>query len=82
MSNSTQESSQVQTASDLLPILQGQLIRPGDTSYDQDRLVWNGMIDRRPKYIVRCSSVADVVAAVNFARNNNLLLSIRGGGTT
>jgi len=80
MSNFKQKPDQVRTVLDLKSILQGQLIRPGDATYEQDRLVWNGMIDRRPALIVRCGSVADVVAAVNFARNNNLLLSIRGGG--
>ena len=59
---------------------QGKLIRPGDVTYDEDRLVWNGMIDRFPALIARCMSVADVVAAVNFARDNGLLLSVRGGG--
>lgn len=60
--------------------LQGQLIRPGDDSYDPARSVWNGMIDRRPALIARCTSVADVVAAVNFARENHLPLAVRGGG--
>jgi FAD/FMN-containing dehydrogenase len=60
--------------------LQGQLIRPGDAQYDDARRVWNGMIDRYPALIARCASVDDVVAAVNFARENDLLVSVRGGG--
>lgn len=68
------------SAADLAATLRGQLIRPGDAEYDQARRVWNGMIDRWPAFIVRCASVEDVVAAVNFARENGLLLSVRGGG--
>ena len=46
----------------------GQLIRPGDGSYDEHRKVWNGSIDRRPALIARCAGVADVIAAVGFAK--------------
>jgi FAD/FMN-containing dehydrogenase len=60
--------------------LQGQLIRPGDGNYDSARKVWNGLIDRRPALIASCAGTADVVAAVNFAREHELLLSIRSGG--
>src|SRR5262245_16752292 len=60
--------------------LQGHLVRPNDDGYDEARAVWNGMIDRHPALIVRCANVQDVVAAVNFARENDLLLSVRGGG--
>jgi FAD/FMN-containing dehydrogenase len=62
------------------PRLQGKLIRPGDADYDQARRVWNGMIDRYPALIAQCTSMADVVASVNFARENRLLVSVRGGG--
>jgi len=48
--------------------------------YDDARVVWNGMIDRKPALIARCAGVADVIAAVNFARDNQLLVSVRGGG--
>ncbi len=58
----------------------GALIQPSDSEYEEARHVYNGMIDRRPRLIARCSSVADVMAAVNFARDERLVLSIRGGG--
>jgi FAD/FMN-containing dehydrogenase len=59
--------------------LRGELIEPGDESYDEARKVYNGMIDRHPRLIARCADVADIMAAVNFARDNRLTLSIRGG---
>ena len=58
----------------------GELIRPEDEDYDAARAVFNGMIDRRPALIARCTGVADVVAAVNFARENELVVAVRGGG--
>lgn len=58
----------------------GELIRPGDREYDNARKVYNGMIDRRPALIARCVDVADVIACVHCARENGILLSIRGGG--
>jgi FAD/FMN-containing dehydrogenase len=58
----------------------GTVIARGDADYDQARRVWNGMIDRSPRMIVRCQTTADVVSAVNFARDNNLVLAVRGGG--
>jgi hypothetical protein len=58
----------------------GELIRPEMPEYDEARRVRNGLIDRCPAFIARCSGVADVVAAVDFAREHDLLLSIRGGG--
>jgi FAD/FMN-containing dehydrogenase len=60
--------------------LRGELLRPGDPTYDAARTVWNAMIDRKPALIARCVSAADVVAAVRFARDHDLLVSIRGGG--
>jgi FAD/FMN-containing dehydrogenase len=58
----------------------GQIIRPGDPSYDEDRRVWNGSIDRSPAVIMRCGGVADVIAAVQFAREAGLPVAVRGGG--
>lgn len=60
--------------------VRGELIRPGDESYDQARAVHNAMIDRRPALIVRAANVADVIAVVNFARENSVALAVRGGG--
>ena len=60
--------------------LRGELIIPSDAGYDDARAVWNGMIDKRPALIARCAGVADVVAAVAFARDHQLPLAIRGGG--
>jgi len=58
----------------------GRLIHPNDPEYDAARAVYNGMIDKRPRLIARCANVADVMAAVTFARDEGLLLAIRGGG--
>jgi FAD/FMN-containing dehydrogenase len=58
----------------------GQVILPGDAGYDAARRIWNASIDRRPGLIARCSGVADVVHAVKFARANDLLVAVRGGG--
>ena len=58
----------------------GELLRPSDEAYDDARRVFNGMIDRRPALIARCANGADVVAAVNLAREEDLPLSIYGGG--
>jgi FAD/FMN-containing dehydrogenase len=60
--------------------LRGVLILPGDQAYEAARKVYNGMIDKRPALIVQCVDVADVMSAVNFAREHQLLLAVRGGG--
>jgi FAD/FMN-containing dehydrogenase len=59
--------------------LTGSVIVPGDEAYDDARKVWNGMIDRRPALIARCQTEQDVVASVNFARDHDLLVAVRGG---
>ncbi len=59
--------------------LRGTAVRPGDRDYDSARAVWNGWIDKRPGLTVRCSGVADVIHCVNFGREKNLLLAVRGG---
>src|SRR5207249_4589644 len=58
----------------------GELIRPGDPTYEGARAVWNAIIDRKPALIARCAGAADVISAVNFARTNDLPASVRGGG--
>lgn len=58
----------------------GRIFLPEDPAYDDARKIWNAMIDRRPGMIARCSDTNDVVTAVNFARNEGLVLAIRGGG--
>jgi hypothetical protein len=60
--------------------LRGKLIKAGDPEYDTARKVYNGMIDKHPDAIAYCMDVADVVTCVNFARENKLLLAVRGGG--
>lgn len=60
--------------------LRGELITPESPAYDAARRVWNGTIDKRPAAIARCSGVGDVIATVQFAAENDILLAIRGGG--
>ncbi|RWB78779.1 MAG: FAD-binding oxidoreductase [Mesorhizobium sp.] len=60
--------------------LRGEVILRDDAGYDDARKVYNGMIDKRPLLIARCADVADVIAAVKFARDNDLLIAVRGGG--
>ena len=60
--------------------LRGELIQPGDPCYDTARQLDNGMIDRRPRLIARRADVADVITAIQFAREKDLLLAVRGGG--
>ncbi|MPZ81219.1 MAG: FAD-binding protein [Actinophytocola sp.] len=60
--------------------LDGRLLLPGDGGYDQARAVWNAMVDRRPRMIVRCASVTDVVTAVRTARELDLEIGVRCGG--
>ena len=60
--------------------ISGRLLPPDHPNYDQARTVWNAMVDQRPGVIVQCSDTNDVVAAVNFARAHDLLVSVRSGG--
>ena len=60
--------------------LLGEVLCPDDAGYEDARKVWNGMIDKRPGLIARCRGVADVIDAVSFARANDLLVAVRGGG--
>jgi hypothetical protein len=65
---------------DLRAALRGRLLLPGQNGYDEARRVWNGAFDRRPALIARCAGAADVARAVNFARANDVLIAVRGGG--
>jgi len=58
----------------------GELITPRDSSYDNARRVWNALIDKRPAVVAMCAGAADVMATVTFAREQGLLLAVRGGG--
>ena len=60
--------------------IRGELVQPADAAYDAARKVYNGMIDKRPRLIARCADVADVMAAVEFGRENDLLTAVCGGG--
>jgi FAD/FMN-containing dehydrogenase len=71
---------QVDTTTVVIPGFGGILLRPRDIDYDQARTVFNAMIDRSPALIARCATAGDVVAAVNFARDHRLPLSVYGGG--
>src|SRR5262245_45224901 len=67
-------------AGDLKARVRGAVLCPGDDQYHQARKVWNGMINKKPAAIVRCAGAADVLQAVNFAREGEFLVSVRGGG--
>ncbi|WP_282111678.1 FAD-binding oxidoreductase [Maribacter stanieri] len=60
--------------------LKGSLVLPSDENYDDTRQVYNAMIDKRPGVFAMCKTVEDVIASVNFGRDNNILVAIRGGG--
>jgi FAD/FMN-containing dehydrogenase len=68
------------TIEELSVAFRGEVLRPGDPDYDEARTIWNAMVDKRPAVIFRCGDTNDVVRAVNFARENRLLLAVRGGG--
>jgi FAD/FMN-containing dehydrogenase len=67
------------TTGELREALRGELVLPGDAGYDDARRVWNGMIDRRPALIARCTGTSDVIAAIGFARSEGLDVAVRGG---
>jgi FAD/FMN-containing dehydrogenase len=69
-----------ETIEEFRTVLRGDLFTSSDEGYDEARLIWNGMHDKRPALVAQCSGVADVIDAVNFARTNNLLVAVRGGG--
>jgi FAD/FMN-containing dehydrogenase len=69
-----------ETVEEIRAIFRGVVLTPGDLDYDDARVVQNGMFDRRPGLIVRCTGIADVVDAVRFARERDLLVAVRGGG--
>lgn len=60
--------------------IRGEIILPGNSNYDETRKVYNAMINKHPGMIVKCVDVADVIYAVNFGREHNLLVAVRGGG--
>ena len=64
---------------DLRAVMEGPVIMPGDPGFDDGRRVWNGGIDRRPAVIARCTSAADVAAALGYAREHGLEVAVRGG---
>ena len=68
------------TILELAAALRGKLVRPGDPDYDDVRTLYNAMIDKRPALIAQCVDVADVITAVGFARDHQMLVAIRGGG--
>ena len=59
---------------------QGEIFEPRDAGYNDARRIWNASVNKHPVLIARCSGIADIIAAVNFARENHLLTAIRGGG--
>jgi FAD/FMN-containing dehydrogenase len=60
--------------------VRGAVTLPSDPGYDEARAVYNGAVDRRPAAVVRVADVADVIACVNFAREHDMTLVVRGGG--
>jgi FAD/FMN-containing dehydrogenase len=66
--------------SELEASFRGELVRPGDSSYDDHRRIWNGSIDRNPALIARCTGVVDVIAAIAFGRDTGLPVAVRSGG--
>jgi FAD/FMN-containing dehydrogenase len=69
-----------ETIEQLIPGIRGEVIPPGHPDYDEARTVYNAMIDKHPALVIRCADVADVIAGVNFAREQGLAVAVRGGG--
>ena len=70
-----------ETIEEFRAAMRGEVLTPQSDHYDEVRLIWNGLMhDRHPAIIARCTGVADVITALNFARENDLLLAVRGGG--
>src|SRR3954469_24466057 len=67
-------------AKELKPYIKGSLLTPTTAGYNEARKIWNGMIDRKPLLIVCCTNNDDIIRSVNFARRNQLIVSVRGGG--
>src|SRR5258708_40314783 len=78
--SSTDPTLQVPDIAWLRKTIRGALVLPDDPGYDRARKVWNEMVDKRPAAVIYCAESDDVVAAVNFARSRNLLVSVRPGG--
>jgi FAD/FMN-containing dehydrogenase len=72
--------SDILSASALIEGFQGEQLRPGDPGYDEARVLWNGLFDKKPALIARCTGTDDVVAAVNHGRENGLTVAVRAGG--
>ncbi len=71
---------QARTIEELRGGFKGEILLPSDGAYESARMIWNAMIDKRPALIARCATTSDVVRGVNFARDNGLVLAVRGGG--
>ncbi len=78
--STTVENLEVSKIEEFASQLRGEIVMPSNANYNETRKVYNGMIDKRPGLFAMCVDVADVMAAVNFGRDNNLLIAIRGGG--
>jgi FAD/FMN-containing dehydrogenase len=76
----TSASSISQVIADLAPSFGGQLLQPVDPGYEEARRVHNGLVDKRPALIARCTGAADIIDAVTLARKLNLEVAVRGGG--
>jgi FAD/FMN-containing dehydrogenase len=77
---SNQATVRLDAINSLKSAMRGDVLAPKDAGYDDARLIWNAMFDKKPALIARCSSTADVIAAVNFAREKGLLTAVRCGG--